>query len=101
VAFLESRLFSSQSELFENFLDCSDLLDKSRPSKNATFVLIMLLVLSSARQYSIGGFRAPCSPLATPLGLGAICHYIAILQHLPYRIDKGIRKARTRKGVQE
>jgi len=41
VAFLEGRLFSGQSELFENFSDCSDWLDKSRPSKNATFVLIM------------------------------------------------------------
>jgi len=41
VAFLESRLFSSQTELFENFSDCSDWLDESRPSKKATFVLIM------------------------------------------------------------
>jgi len=41
VAFLEGRLFSSQSGLFENFLDGSDWLDKSRPSKKATFVLIM------------------------------------------------------------
>jgi len=43
-ALLEGRLFSSQSsqsELFENFSDCSDWLDKSRPSKKATFVLIM------------------------------------------------------------
>jgi len=36
VAFLENRLFSSQSGLFENFSDCSDWLDKSRPSKKAT-----------------------------------------------------------------
>jgi len=28
-----SRLFSSQSELFDNFSNCSDWLDKSRPSK--------------------------------------------------------------------
>jgi len=35
VAFLEARLFSSPSELFENFLNCSDWLDKSRPSKKA------------------------------------------------------------------
>jgi len=41
VAFLEGRLFFSQSGLFENFSDCSDWLDKSRPSKKATFVLIM------------------------------------------------------------
>jgi len=41
VAFLEGRLFSSQSELFENFSDCSDWLGKSRLSKKATFVLIM------------------------------------------------------------
>jgi len=34
VAFLEGRLFSSQSGFFENFSDCSDWLDKSRPSKN-------------------------------------------------------------------
>jgi len=40
VAFLEARLFSSQSELFGNFSDCSDWLEKSRPSKKATFVLI-------------------------------------------------------------
>jgi len=38
VAFLEGRLFSSQSELFENFSDCFDWVDKSRPSKKATFV---------------------------------------------------------------
>jgi len=49
-AFLEGRLFSSQSELLEKFSNCSDWLDKShcsdwldksRPSKKATFVLIM------------------------------------------------------------
>jgi len=41
VAFLVGRLLSSQSGLFENFSDCSDWLDKNRPSKKATFVLIM------------------------------------------------------------
>jgi len=41
VAVLEGRLFSSQSGLFETFSGCSDWLDKSRPSKKATFVLIM------------------------------------------------------------
>jgi len=41
VAFFESRLFSSQSELFENFSDCFDWLNKSRPSKKAIFVVIM------------------------------------------------------------
>jgi len=41
VDFLEGRRFSSQSGLFENFLDCSDWLDNSRPSKKAAFVLIM------------------------------------------------------------
>jgi len=41
VAFLESRLFSSQLGLFKNFLDRFDWLNKSRPSKKATFVLIM------------------------------------------------------------
>jgi len=39
-AFLEGRLFSSQSGLFENFSDCFEA-DKNRPSKKATFVLIM------------------------------------------------------------
>jgi len=39
--FLEGRLFSSQSELYEYFLNCSDWLGKSQPSKKATFVLIM------------------------------------------------------------
>jgi len=41
VAFLEGRIFSSHSELFEYFLNCFDWLGKSRPSKKATFVLIM------------------------------------------------------------
>jgi len=41
VAFLEGQLFFSQSRHFENFSDCSDWLDKSRPSKRATFVLII------------------------------------------------------------
>jgi len=41
VAFLEGRIFSSQLELFENFLNCSEWLDKNRPSKNATIVLII------------------------------------------------------------
>jgi len=41
VAFLEGRLFSSQSGLFENFSDWSDWLDKRWPSKKATFVLII------------------------------------------------------------
>jgi len=41
VAFLEDWPFSSQSELFDNISDCSDWLDKSRPSKKAIFVLIM------------------------------------------------------------
>jgi len=41
VAFLEGRLFSHKSGLFENFSDYSDWLDKNRPSKNDTFVLIM------------------------------------------------------------
>jgi len=41
VAFLEGWLFSSQSERLENFLNYSDWLEKSQPSKKATFVLIM------------------------------------------------------------
>jgi len=36
VAFLDGRLFSSQSGLFEYFSDCSEWLVKSRPSKKAT-----------------------------------------------------------------
>jgi len=36
VAFLEDRLFSNQSGLFENFSDCSDWLVKSRTSRIAT-----------------------------------------------------------------
>jgi len=31
--FLEGRVFSNQSELFQYFLNSSDWLDKSRPSK--------------------------------------------------------------------
>jgi len=41
VALLEVLLFSSQSEIFENFSDCSDWLDKSRPSKKVIYILIM------------------------------------------------------------
>jgi len=41
VAFLEGRLFTSQSELLESILECSDWLDKSRSSKKATLILIM------------------------------------------------------------
>jgi len=42
LATLRAKKFSkSQSELFENFSDCPDWLDKSRHSKKATFVLIM------------------------------------------------------------
>jgi len=39
--FLEGRLLSIQSEQSEKFSKSPDWLDKSRPSKNATFVLIM------------------------------------------------------------
>jgi len=41
VTFLESRLLSSQLEQFEKFSKSSDWLEKIRPSKKATFVLIM------------------------------------------------------------
>jgi len=41
LTFLEGRLFFSQSDLFENFSDCCDWLDKSRPPKKATFIWIM------------------------------------------------------------
>jgi len=38
MAFLEGRLFSSQSELSEDLSDCSDWLDKSRPYKKKTLL---------------------------------------------------------------
>jgi len=41
VAFLDGRLLSSQSEQSEKFSKSPDVLEKSRPSKKATFVLIM------------------------------------------------------------
>jgi len=41
VAFLEGRLLSSQSGQFKKYSKSSDWLEKSRPSKKATFVLIM------------------------------------------------------------
>jgi len=41
VTFLEGQLLSSQSEQFEKFLKNSDWLEKSRPSKKVTIVLIM------------------------------------------------------------
>jgi len=41
VAFLEGRLLSSQSEQSEKFSQSPDWLEKSRPSKKASFVLIM------------------------------------------------------------
>jgi len=41
VAFLEGRLLSSQSDQTENFSKSSDWLEKSRPFKQATFVLIV------------------------------------------------------------
>jgi len=38
VAFLEGRIFFSQSGLFENFTDCSDWLDKAgHPKKTLLF----------------------------------------------------------------
>jgi len=41
VAFLESRLLSSQSEQFKKCSKSFDWLEKSWPSKKATFILIM------------------------------------------------------------
>jgi len=41
VAFFGRLALFSQPELFENFLNYSDWLDKSRPSINAIFVLFM------------------------------------------------------------
>jgi len=38
VAFLEGQLLSSQSDQSEKFSKSSDWLEKSRPSKKATFV---------------------------------------------------------------
>jgi len=39
--FLEGRLLSGQSEQYQKFSKSTDWLEKGRPSKNATFVLIM------------------------------------------------------------
>jgi len=41
VTFLMGRLLPSQSEQFKKYSKSSDWLEKSRPSKKATFVLIM------------------------------------------------------------
>jgi len=41
VTFLEGRLLSSQLEQLKKYSKRSDWLDKSRPTKKATFVLIM------------------------------------------------------------
>jgi len=41
VAFLECRLLSSQPEQSEKFSERPDWLEKCRPSKKATFALIM------------------------------------------------------------
>jgi len=41
VAFMEGWLLSSQSEKSEKFSKGPDWLEKSQPSKKATFVLIM------------------------------------------------------------
>jgi len=41
VVFLEGRLLSSQSEQSEKVSKSLDWLEKSRPSKQATFALIM------------------------------------------------------------
>jgi len=41
VAFLKGRLLSSQSAQFKKYSKSSDWLEKSRPSKKATFILIM------------------------------------------------------------
>jgi len=43
VAFMEGLLSSSQSELFEYFSNCSDLLDKSWPSKKPLLIIIKKL----------------------------------------------------------
>jgi len=43
VSFFGGPAFFQPSELFENFSDCSDWLDKSRPFKKVTFVLILII----------------------------------------------------------
>jgi len=50
---------SSQSGLFKNFSDGSDWLDKSRPSKKATFVLIIQLLACLHDQNKSGFFGRP------------------------------------------
>jgi len=39
--FLEGQLFSSKSELDESFLNCSDWLDNTQPSKKVHFIMDM------------------------------------------------------------
>jgi len=41
VTFLEGRLLSSQSKQFKKYSKSSNWLEKNRPCKKATFVLIM------------------------------------------------------------
>jgi len=41
VAFFDGRLLSSQSEQFKKYSKNSNWLEKNRPSKKATFVLVM------------------------------------------------------------
>jgi len=51
-AFLEGRLFFSQSELLENFSNCSDWLDKSRPSKKPLLFLPCKQAINGANQFT-------------------------------------------------
>jgi len=51
VALLEGQLFSSQSELFEYFLNYFNWLDKSRPSKTATYLFWSCKQAKSDQKY--------------------------------------------------
>jgi len=59
VAFLESWLFSSQSGLFQYFLNFSDWLDKSRPS-NFCFDHVNRLIFTVVRE-GLGYLQARAS----------------------------------------
>jgi len=60
VAFLKGRLFFSQSGLFENFSDCFDWMDESRPFKKAT--------LFWSWSCKLANYVRDCSKLAVRFG---------------------------------
>jgi len=90
VAFLEGRLFSNQSELFEYFLNCSDWLDKSRTSTKTTFVLIMETGYKCFWFCFFLNFRAYCftSNSAVFVGGGANIFLPPGAWHPSYTTDK-------------